>query len=175
MSPPTSVSRPTFIGSVKACHDGQSNHPPSSDPGRATCSSMGQIWPGQAGCHPRFDSEHLINPAEVVEHGIQRANLFRFIALSLFRTGGLRSAGLSNEFSRKILLQSKPHSNDSSGNRVYYQRGAQFRARNQIKNASITVLRTPGPWRPASDGPVRYSSEETALRVIDNDFPPGLS
>ena len=90
---------------------------------------MGQIWLGQAGFHRKFDPVRLMNPAEVVEHEIKRANSFRLITLSLFRTGGLRSASLSNEFSRKILLQSKPHSNDSSGNRVYYQWSALFRAR----------------------------------------------
>ena len=36
---------------------------------------------------------------------------------------------------------------------------------------------SPGPLpRPqASHGPVRYSARKTTLRVIDNDFPPGLS
>lgn len=79
------------------------------------------------------------------------------------------------DFSRKILLQSKPHSNDSSDNRVYYQRSVLFRAKNKIKNASITALCAASPRPLASHGPVRYARAKTALRVIDNDFAPGLS
>jgi hypothetical protein len=33
----------------------------------------------------------------------------------------------------------------------------------------------PKPRPQASHGPVRYSARKTTLRVIDNDFPPGLS